>query len=347
MKEQGHLQIFDLTLTTRSPLFVGSGRRYTGLDYFYDSNERILSFVDTDALSRFIWEKGLIDSFEQYFLSGKKSLKGFLTQECGLSQDELTHFIRCTIGTENVQVSTKKLWQVFGFCRNAAGQIYVPGSSVKGALRTALQSCIHLQRSSFGQTLTDHGNLSDRSALSKIPPIEKLFRGMSVSDSLPIPDSRLTLTGKRDIFLDGSVHSVAIYRESVIPDTRISLRLTLDQSILKGRVTRETLMEYICRYDSFYQSTFPIPAPPDRAADIDYENCLIVGGGAGFFSKTTIYSRLGKQDGVVTSSKVLSRRFNLHGHQADVGLGLAPRMMKCTEYGGKLFPYGVCEVNLS
>lgn len=29
MKQQDHLQIFDLTLNVRSPLFIGDGRTYT------------------------------------------------------------------------------------------------------------------------------------------------------------------------------------------------------------------------------------------------------------------------------------------------------------------------------
>ena len=35
MIQQDHLQIFDLTLTVRSPLFIGDGRMYTKAEYLY------------------------------------------------------------------------------------------------------------------------------------------------------------------------------------------------------------------------------------------------------------------------------------------------------------------------
>lgn len=38
MIQQDHLQVFDLTLKTQSPLFVGSGRKIGKREYIYSPN---------------------------------------------------------------------------------------------------------------------------------------------------------------------------------------------------------------------------------------------------------------------------------------------------------------------
>ena len=49
MKELGHLQVYDLILRTRTPLFVGSGKKYVKKEYLFDPKGRRASFLKEDA----------------------------------------------------------------------------------------------------------------------------------------------------------------------------------------------------------------------------------------------------------------------------------------------------------
>ena len=45
MKELGRLQVYDLILKTRTPLFVGSGKKYVKKEYLFDPKGRCVFSV--------------------------------------------------------------------------------------------------------------------------------------------------------------------------------------------------------------------------------------------------------------------------------------------------------------
>ena len=46
MKELGHLQVYDLILRTRTPLFVGSGKKYVKKEYLFDPKSKCSCTVE-------------------------------------------------------------------------------------------------------------------------------------------------------------------------------------------------------------------------------------------------------------------------------------------------------------
>lgn len=82
-------------------------------------------------------------------------------------------------------------------------------------------------------------------------------------------------------------------------------------------------------------------------ARVSYANALLLGGGAGFFSKTLTYLYLGQHAGLAASIEMLDRAFSRHHHQDDAGGGIFPRTVKYASCGGRLYPYGLCEVNIT
>lgn len=48
MIQQDHLQIFDLTLKTQSPLFVGSGRKIGKREYIYSPNQGCVKILNME-----------------------------------------------------------------------------------------------------------------------------------------------------------------------------------------------------------------------------------------------------------------------------------------------------------
>ena len=85
MKQQDHLQIFDLILTVRSPLFIGDGRMYTKAEYLYNTRNGRASLLDEQKFFTFLTDRGLIDRYIQFMLCNQSNLRDFLTEDCGVS----------------------------------------------------------------------------------------------------------------------------------------------------------------------------------------------------------------------------------------------------------------------
>ena len=93
--------------------------------------------------------------------------------------------------------------------RGADGRVYVPGSSVKGALRTAILTDWILSdnspHSAFGDTRKGFPEgtylhtlklKKDRNGAVLDDAVNSILRGLSISDSLPVSDTCMILAGK-------------------------------------------------------------------------------------------------------------------------------------------------------
>lgn len=116
-------------LVTLSPLHIGSGEKLTAYDFVV--KDKMLTVVDINA---FLSEnpQRAEDFYQQASASGF-SLRNFL-EEKELSTYKL-YSIRCHREPKDVHAAIK----------NAHGEVYIPGSSIKGALRTAL-ACYFLSK---------------------------------------------------------------------------------------------------------------------------------------------------------------------------------------------------------
>ncbi len=189
--------------------------------------------------------------------------------------------------------------------------------------------------------------------------LDSIFRGVQVSDSAPIDNDKLILTGRTLISplsaarvedFDGDAKDLPLYQECVRPGETIRFRLTLDQSILNRHIhpiTKDALLEAIAEFSSFYQDTFLSHFPQGHpVANIPDTPHLILGGGTGFLSKTVGYPYL--KDDYAAALKWTQRILQTqHGrHEADISLGVSPHRARYVTYAGKRYPAGFCEVNI-
>lgn len=247
--------------------------------------------------------------------------------------------------------------------RDNAFRPYVPGSSVKGALRTVLLYQAMQEQGILGtrnwRDYSKEDGIPEREYLNtlrfardskgktRLDAVSSLLRGVLVSDSEPIPNNAMTLTGKRDAAFGGEVNAINLCREAVAPGTRIRFSLTLDQSVLHGQLTAESIVDAIEAFDRYYEETYACGfALPEGAAPGRMNHCLILGGGAGFFSKSLAYPYYGEEQALREVSAYMHRTFRGHYHQYDEGWGMSPHMMKYTQWNGKMYPYGICEVSV-
>ena len=352
--------MFDLILTAWSPLFIGNGNRYTKKEYLHNRLNGKVSFFDTQKFFSFLVERNLVEKYTQFMLSGQSSLWEFLTRDCRIPDTDLKPLTRYQVAVGDALDASHSLKEIHAFQRDAYGRAYVPGSSVKGALRTAWLLDAVLDDRAGNHTLPppsknkkvafpeeDYVNLLRLSQKQRSDAVNSIFRGIQISDSQPIPDKQMMLAGKIDSSTDGGTHSINLCRECVAPSTHIRFRLTLDQSILKGRITKETLEHAIQRYDAYYQQTYGRKfTPPAGSVSLPQQPYLILGGGAGFFSKSLAYPYLGEKLGLRWTADQMTQMFRGHKHERDAENGISPHTMKYARFNGRFYPYGYCGVSI-
>lgn len=366
MIQEGHLQVFDLTLTTRSPLYIGSGLVRTKTEYLFNSRAGMVQMLNLDAFFQALAERNLADAYEQFVLSGNTNLFGFL-KDCGFTSGDIDRICMYRVDAGEALDDSHSLKEIHTFQRNSANQAYIPGSSVKGALRTILlcgmmedeqkgawpdgykknqkaQQMAKLE----GEYLNTLNLKKDRYGVRQNDAVNSILRGISISDSRPISDKSMILAGKFDANPLGEVKKLPLCRECVAPGTKITFRLTLDQSVLQGNWTAETLQESIQRFDEYYNDVYLYYfKAPREAVSIPYSGCLILGGGSGFFAKNLAYPWLGEKAGLEAVQQEMIRQFPKHGHKTDAEkYEISPHMMKYAKFQGQLYPYGLCEVAL-
>lgn len=353
------MQAFDLILETRSPVFIGCGKSYTKKEYLFDPKRNMVSFLDERAMFTYLAEHNLADSYENYILGNMgRHLWDFLRNICQIPKELISEWTRCTIDVGDALDEGHTLKEIQRFVRNDRDQVYVPGSSIKGALRTVLLKAMILKNPPKNPDPTlpsgrytpyeDHyfHTLSLRDEKDEmIPvwnPLNSLLRGVMVSDSLPIGDDKMCLTRKIDV-RDNTYNAINICRECIKPGVTIYCTVTLDQSVLQGKITKSTIERAIRDVSEYYQKKVTLRYP--QAVNDMNSRTILLGGGVGFQSKTVTDPYYGDKAMDVTMD-VLKKAFPKHHHERDIQEGISPRALKQTDFNNASYSYGVCEVSI-
>ena len=135
MKALGHLKSYDIQLTVQSPLFIGSGENLNKKEYLLLSKENKAIILDLEKLVVFLSRKNLLDKYQAFLLdNNQKNIYAFFRKN-GITPNDYKYFSSYTIQTIGDQLLDVKDLQLF--VKDAQNNAYIPGSSLKGAFRTA------------------------------------------------------------------------------------------------------------------------------------------------------------------------------------------------------------------
>ena len=321
-----------------------------------------------------IYKKGLALEFRKFMLGEKKPLGQWL-QNNGFSVTELERIKRYELDAGDFFIPsdrnpdrTKPPKDIAAFIKDPYGSPYVPGSSLKGAVRSALLA--HLVKSNpsrFEEVIDDleRGNDGEGKRdryLSKTTremeekafhtlgrnekrtgdAVNSVMAGLIVSDSKPLSLKQLTLCQKIDVTLDGNEKGLPILREMLKPSTIIEFQITIDTTLFPYDM--DTIVKALNEFNSVYYDRFG--AKFNRG---DPQPGIIwVGGGAGYATKTVVYSLFDEPTALRVADRVfnntLGKNYLTHHHNKDIGMGTAPHIYKCTRYQGTLYDVGMCKL---
>lgn len=367
---KGYLKSYQVIMHTVGPVFIGSGKEMKKKEYMFLNGRKTVGIPDIQRLYAELKKRKKETDFEEYLLGkGNMELTDWLIRQ-KIKPEELKSFLKYTLDCDRAIVDRENKLQIMECIKDAYGNPYIPGSSLKGMFRTILLGADILQEPAKyeqekGEMLREVGHKSGRTYYLKrnIENIENIeakayrvldrpktrpedavsdcLQGFIVSDSEPLSTDNLVLCQKIDRHTNGTEKKLPLLRECIKPDTEIRFTITFDTSIcaLSAELLEYAMKRFIENYYNCFSQAFDM--------DIPKANYVLCGGGCGFVSKTIVYPMYGKEKGIEFAQNVFQNTISgkvqtEHKHYKDKEYGASPHTIKCTRYQGKLLQMGVC-----
>lgn len=338
------MNTYTITLEVLTPVYIGSGNSILKKDYILKGN-----YIEVYNPYKLY---SILGKQYEIFLNDNSTLTDFSYKNRINIESAIEYKIYC--GDTGVRKSDS----IEEFIKDPYGCPYIPGSSIKGAIRTAILSGIVKKKeekkdkySEFRKRPVDNRDNIEKVAFGEI--VEDKFKHIKISDSLPLSLEDLVLSKKIDVFVDGKTNNkINICREALKVGTKVQFTITIDGPDEKNwnkPWTQEQIMgsikNFALRYRKDYINKFT-PITEDYGGEIIY-----LGGGTGFATKTVNYSLYG-DEAVDKISDYLAQKFgnhrkpDMHNHKKDKQLGVSPHMKKCTKADGKIVEMGICRIRI-
>ncbi|HAG13860.1 MAG TPA: type III-A CRISPR-associated RAMP protein Csm5 [Ruminococcus sp.] len=312
-------------LETLSPVHIGCGEKLTKLDYVFSEQSGTVYVLHPMKLFRGLQQYRLLETFEKG-LPRNTSMTDFLKQN---SVPEKAYASWASYSFAASRDTLKRGQQeIQKFVKDAYGMPYVPGSGLKGSLRSILATNAVLQnRSAFANTAdsvadtirqehrkAEHERRSgkkphfskamlkreskgieaeifhtlERKKDKKQDMINDCMAGLIISDSRPVPVDALMLSQKIDLFGNGEENVLNTLRETLKMKTKLTFDITVDTALCP--FSAEKITQAGDSVFSFYDEIFRSKFLDYLPAEIDpsHEMYLYLGGGTGFHHKTLL-----------------------------------------------------------
>ncbi len=326
------------TITALGPVFIGAGSVYKRNEYIFDERDNSVAIMDIGKVYQAFIDMGKDADIENYFSSfspASLSLKDWFAVR-QINKDSYCDWIKYSMAAGDSIIENsrgrRKFSDILAFIKDPYGLPYVPGSSIKGLLRTAL-SVYEISKKSTAQqdrlldpvlsVLDEYDRLDERKqtdfrkknsrnlykkealdieseifhtlkrkADKKSDAVNCNLSGLIIGDSAPVSLDSLTVCKKYDVRTDNSENALPIFKECLKPGTEISFDLTIDSSVCPYSL--EQIIEAIKTLNSFVVKRFLRHFDAQYRLDAD----VAVGwlGSCGFTPKNIIHSFYDDQD---------------------------------------------------
>lgn len=366
-------------LTCISPVHIGSGEMFKAFEYLYDRQNRRVGFIQEEKWQQMLLRHNLLDAFLELLQNtwaGRINLLEWLHKH-DVSEKEIWETVKRTaLCKADISSDKNTLNDICVASSQADGSLYIPGSSIKGALRTGIffnmLQC-RLRKEQAAEKLRqamDSGNirknLADLAArlentfLSVKNDMEdeqkvalKCLSGLVVGDARLIKPASSIILQKVDVTTGKKIHRIkenplSLFRECIPAGTELSLRISVDKKLLsycKVASVQDILdccREYLWQGLSKQQRVF---GTGYRAAFQEAQQAdFALGGGTGFLQKSIWYSLFSDEKEASMYLKFfLDKSFRGHDHRHH-DRAISPRTLKLAVTGSQKQLMGLCRM---
>ncbi|MDY5496681.1 MAG: type III-A CRISPR-associated RAMP protein Csm5 [Anaerobutyricum sp.] len=355
-----YLKEYILEIKVLAPVFIGSGKTIGKKEYLYDRRANKVTLFNMKKLYQGLNRLRLLPNYEKFLMSDRGDLFNFF-KDYNITRKEYESWIQYEAKMGDKGLITKNTHDIQTFIKDPYGLPYVPGSSLKGALRTIIQCGFYLQNPNQAKKMAQqvknapmerrnrylikedrqmdvdsvHRPLHNDTNISN--QVNDMLKGLIVGDSVPIAKENLCVCQKIDLLVNGQTKPMPLLRECIQPGVTIQFPITMDTSVCKitGREILERIRQFYKNYQTEFMSKFK-KAPKT----LGNSTTFFLGGGAGYVSKTCSYAIMHGTDAVGTVGKIINATLppkvqKQHGHFDDRKKGVSPHTLKITRYDGR------------
>ena len=324
-------------LTCIAPVHVGSGQKLKSFEYLYDRRKDEVAFLNESKWIDLLAQHDLMDTFADAVMSGaflRQSIREWLLDH-QIKEGELRSIILRRAASAPLITKERgrtKLNDIVAQTTLADGRPYIPGSTIKGALRTGmLYHAIRRDPTRFRSTwqeilrslrepLRDQKKTSDRmmsrveqtilhtlqlsDAVKAGDAVSSAMRGLRVSDALGTVRDTVVLqkvdaTTKKKRQGE-NVSELPLFRECIPAGAKLRFAVTADFSMLEttGLRSLDEALAGVRAYTAdglrLQEKVFGKKSPALFAAAKNAD--ALLGGGTGFLSKTLVYALAGSDE---------------------------------------------------
>ena len=376
-----------LSLTIVSPTNIGGPETLTTKDYMYNYDAGEVYLLNNYEWFRFLARHNKLAEFEAYMQDemvrpNGRTMYDWAKNTIGASQltkDTLRSAIGSIMKSSIYNKGRKNsLNDITPQIRGANGDVYIPGSSIKGIIDNAIIS--HMLRNNkvfrsnvqreLRKVLDVYKRKNARSLFKDIFKMVNLvilkyihvltnnegkpfkgilasaFRGVSVSDAMPMGAIQTEVLKKEDSCIDeDGTHAISVHRECILPNQKFSFTVTLDTAMTKeiGITSIDQVLDILQEdFDATHKllaSKFKKVSPSIFKA-LEPANAYI-GSNTGFVQKTIIMAAFtdDEKTGIDIIKAILDVNFQKAEHDRKDTV-MAPRAIKLVKWNGNYYEMG-------
>lgn len=381
----------NINLKILSPVHIASGdsSKFSKLDYFLSKDKKKIHILDLTKFVMYLEEKNLLkfytSTLEQKSLQNHRNDfdNDFMLQRLHLKEDQIKAITKYTLPANKILNKKKKtLNDLNFFVRNGFDNPYIPGSSLKGAFRTALfMYIIRMNYDDFKKYKTRldqvrpgtnkdtqleaiatdleqdilNKYMHELKINNKLPYNQKPPIGISFSDSEEIDVSNMAVYQDIDYnILKERESLMPNFREYIKVDTDVSTQLKLDLKFASkfGINDFKDLKEVLkMQYEVLFSKNgvyFDIEDILDYIPkEEDIKSSLIIGGNVGYHQKSLLAALCKDKNELLAHSKFIlhkSYKNAMSNHQNDKKY--SPRVLNMIKSKGKNHICGFVKLEL-
>lgn len=371
-----NLERQDYELTCISPIHIGNGEILKPIDYVYDKRKQQIFFLNEGKWKAYLVQHQLLDEFFDYLRQARRSGNLFTwLQRHDVTIDDVKTMSSTVsrVETTNTQTTKDSVNDIHRLMTTSLGVPYIPGSSLKGCLRTGLLSYWIKQhphkgirhwneakscrpRDKWAAQSLEKDAFMCLQANTQSDMVKSCMRGLMVSDAMCVePHVDTVVLQKVDATTKKNKQgqrekTIPLFRECIPAGTTLRFSITFDKAMM-GELGITSLRDVIKASQQFTKRTL---AMQERIFGRDYKNefaeaslaDMLIGGGAGFQSKTVFYDLAPSfEEGRRILAQKLEIAFRKQKHyHVELDEQISPRTLKLTRTTNDRWIMGLCSL---